>query len=501
MAKGSVRKNRTKGVSRSTDQRGGPTDLATEAKGLATKPMFWYSIICLLGSAFVITVYREIARQPVLIDTFVVPKVYMDAGFTPEVISEKVVDAIVAIKESVAHEDGSDRTAGADVSVAGDRKELDFQVPGGANISFRSLVGWVLSILNEEPRVVKGEITFASSSLTLCTFRLPQTQARQPVMVEVQSRDPQIVIHELAEAILQQFEPYPLAVYKYRAHEPKEAKIIVEGFIAGASEHESKSLFSRVYSTGLGIDRRSSQSLARAYNLLGHCLLDLGDPDHAVSRFKEALSLDKNYSLPYNGLAGAYIRMKSYAEALNAYQQMEARNPRRKLPHYNAAMLYLKLHSIEMATKEAQEAVKYASREDPAESAAAYNVLGKCLKEAGDSGGADSAYQKALMFYPLAAAHAGQGNLLYLTKAERDRSISLRRALGEYCQAFNSDPTFNGDAETDLDYQYWAAALTEAGRLNDASLVREARKEITENGTVRAQSVKAIRDSCDAFLR
>jgi hypothetical protein len=84
-----------------------------------------------IGIVAAMYIYVETSRPVMIIDSFAVPKEYQDNGFTPEVVVNRVIDAIERMKAEAWREDGDrQRVNESTFTLAADQVGgLDFEVP------------------------------------------------------------------------------------------------------------------------------------------------------------------------------------------------------------------------------------------------------------------------------------------------------------------------------------------------------------------------------------
>jgi type IV pilus biogenesis/stability protein PilW len=136
-----------------------------------------------------------------------------------------------------------------------------------------------------------------------------------------------------------------------------------------------------------------------AHNMIGVIYLTkLEDYSNAVSHFKKALILDKNFSEAYNNLGNAYEKIGMHDDAIESYKAAIANPLYRNTPlaFYNMGMLYYKLTRYDDAMDAFKESLKRHS-----DFYLSYYGLALCYNMKGQYGDAAIAMNRAIELDPL----------------------------------------------------------------------------------------------------
>ena len=95
----------------------------------------------------------------------------------------------------------------------------------------------------------------------------------------------------------------------------------------------------------------------RLQNTLGNVYHDLGRHEEALAAYQQAIALDPKFALPHNGRGNVYRALGRHEEALSAYQQAIALDPTYALPHNGRGTVYRDLGRHEEALSAYQQAI------------------------------------------------------------------------------------------------------------------------------------------------
>ena len=159
---------------------------------------------------------------------------------------------------------------------------------------------------------------------------------------------------------------------------------LVEGNTYYSLGHYPEAL--NAYEQALGLDPNS----ALAYNGKGNTLRSLKRYEEALKAFEQALQLDHNYAAAYNGKGRALCGLKRYEEALMAYEQALRLDPSFASASYGKGRTLHGLGRYEEALKAFEQALRF----DP-DYVDAYNGMGEALEALKRNREAVDAYQQA----------------------------------------------------------------------------------------------------------
>jgi serine/threonine protein kinase len=197
------------------------------------------------------------------------------------------------------------------------------------------------------------------------------------------------------------------------------ARWLIEGNTLYGLGHYPEAL--NAYEQALCLDPNS----VLAYNGKGNALGSLRRYPEALEAFEQALRLDHNSVAAYNGKGNALRVLKRYQEALEAYEQAIRLDPSFAFAYYGKgrALYNLKRH------KEALKAYEQALRLDP-NSAFTYHGIGNSLYELKRYQEALRAYEQAIRLdHSYVAAYCGKGQALYELKRCQQALEAFEQAL------------------------------------------------------------------------
>src|SRR5215475_8395378 len=169
----------------------------------------------LLGIPLAIYIYREVTRDVLVIDPIAVPKRFEEAGFTPQVMANRLGDRLQEIEKSTQTYMRKD--------VLGSAQELtipEIEIPG-TKLGLKSIVDVGRSIFGRHPKHIGADIVLAktsavgpaSDSVVVTAYFVQEPTGRQSLSDTIQSGDVSDVVQRIAELALRQINPYVLGCY------------------------------------------------------------------------------------------------------------------------------------------------------------------------------------------------------------------------------------------------------------------------------------------------
>jgi tetratricopeptide (TPR) repeat protein len=422
-----------------------------------------------VGLPLLFYIYGEATHDALIIDPFSVPKSFEEIGLTPEVIANRIGDAMRQI-ESGAQQKRMKTDSLTSLHDEGSRP--DVEIPG-TKVGLKTVVEIVRGVFRINPRHVSGDIVIikgGESSTTKPQFKITVyiTQGRnrsQPISLAVTANDMDMLAQDSAEMILREVNPYILAAYLYDHGETDKVIEILYAMVRDPAQ-----------------DR---DHIAAARNLLGNALVDEGRDDEAVTNYQKAIELDpkhafayydwglllydqENYSEAvskyqkaieldpqdpdaYNELGNVFVQQKRYDEAVTKYQKAAELDPKDADVYNNWGNMLVGQKRYEEAVVKYQKAIEV----DP-KSPDAYNNWGDMLAEQKKYDEAVVKYQKAIEVDPKdGTAYSNWGNML----AEQKK---YDEAIAKFQKAIEADPNAP-DA-----YKKWGNVLKEQKKYAEA---------------------------------
>jgi tetratricopeptide (TPR) repeat protein len=380
----------------------------------------WIVIFVVIG----VLVVQDLARDVVTIEPLAVPKTLSDNGYTPEVASHRLLDAI-------NHYASVNRVASLmeALNIAPSDELPDFVVPK-IDLSLNALVSSIRSVLHySSGRRISGELIFRDK----LALRL-RVDGQQVYSSGFDFENPDDLMANAAPAITEKIQPHVSALILYHDH-PEQAVERADDIIARPTE--------------------SNVSVQWAYILKGEYFFDHGNYAEAERMQRKAISLNWSNPTPHNNLGRALQRQNRLDEAIVQFQRALAINPRWATAHDN---LGLALSEKAMPSGSQDDAIAQYRRAIELDRRywQPHNNLGLAYYRQGKLVDAIAEYQRAIALDPKAAIpHSNLGMALYHEgKAEA--------AIAEFHRAIEIDPKY-ATAHDDL-----GLALSSEGKTDDA---------------------------------
>jgi tetratricopeptide (TPR) repeat protein len=379
-------------------------------------------------------IYREVNHDALIIDPFSVPKRFEETGLTPEVVANRIADALRQIETSAQTRMKKDNLT----SLHGEESTPDVEIPG-TKLGLKTLVEVARAVLGIYPKHVSGDIIallsteFSSAKPPLkVTVYITQGRNRsRPVSLVVNTNDVDVLAQDTAKTILEQVNPYILAAYQYDHGEVNKAAELLQRIIQDPSE-----------------DRDHA---AAAHNFLGTVLSDQNKDDEAVVKYKEAIKLNPKYADPYYNWALVLYGLKKYDEALAKYQKTVELDPKNTDAYNNWGNVLREQKKYDEAVAKYQRAIEL----DP-KYALAYNNWGNALSDQNKDEEAVAKYQKAIELDSKYAAPYNNWGLVFYDQKRYDEAVA------KYQKAIELEPKF-ADA-----YNNWGLVLKQQKKYDEA---------------------------------
>lgn len=259
------------------------------------------SIFTILGRLFItflvltifIMVYKGLNNDHYLIQAFQVPGDFEDKGYNGVVLSRKVQDRVVSLKEKIASTKEDEYAFEAEL-------EPDLEVGVmGFGLSLNTLTYHLKNLLGRENKIITGELTDLNNKMEL-TVRMSGYDTENHSITYEKNADEAMdyLLEEAAKTILKNTDPYRLAVYYYQKKEyQKSLKVIVKLL----EKEEDKEW---------------------AYLAWANLRNRQGKREEAIEKWKKALSVNPSFDKPLAGLAWAYFAKREYGEATMYFEKM-----------------------------------------------------------------------------------------------------------------------------------------------------------------------------------
>lgn len=389
----------------------------------------WVIIFIVIG----VLVVQDLARDVVTIEPISVPKILSDNGYTPEVASHRLLDAI-------QHYASVNKVASLMevLNIAPSDELPDFVVPK-IDLSLNALVSSIRSVLHYgNGRRISGELVFRDK----LALRL-RVDGVAVYSSGFDFENPDDLLANAAPAITERIQPHVSALVLYHDH-PDEAVERADDIIANPRESDVSVQWAYILKGQYFFDRGNyaeAESMQRKavslnwsnptpHNNLGRALqhqnrLDeaivqfqralsinprwavahdnlgialsekAGSLDGAIAEYRRAIELDRRYSQPHNNLGLAFYRQGKVVDAITEYQRSIALDPKSAIPHNNLGMALYHEGKTEEAIAEFHRAL-----EIDAKNPTTHDDLGLALSSQGKTDDAIAEYRRAIEILP-----------------------------------------------------------------------------------------------------
>jgi tetratricopeptide (TPR) repeat protein len=268
-------------------------------RSLATHLVVFILVLALLG-----VVIWETWRETLAVEPVSVPAGLAERGYTPEIMASRLAAAMKAIQEKAA-------TLKETKNVDTDRRDVDIIVPV-ADVSVRTIAYYLRQLFGKTNHRVSGDVTLLSDlsnagaqttnegyQLQL-VLRFDRSYTEPGTLVGSESNIDDLIFRGAIDA-LRMVDPYVYAAYEYVrersegiSSEFTNTRKAIEDILRTPPKHDD----------------------AWAWNLWGNVLTELGSTTEAVTKYKNALSLDPRNFIFLNNVADPLIREGKYEDAI-----------------------------------------------------------------------------------------------------------------------------------------------------------------------------------------
>lgn len=317
----------------------------------------WISIwvvICLL-------IFQDLSRDFVMIEPIATPRAFADDGYTPEVASYRLRDALNA------YADNSGTTL--QLRAVESRAELpDFVVPQ-IGISFNSVVASIRSALSygRHPGIT-GE--FVLREKLLLRVRI---DGREVFSGSGDADDPDELLARAAPAVMEKIWPYSVIATLYKT-DPKRAIAKADSIIAHSRPSEAAVQWAYMLKgfdltlhrnfaeaeAALRTAVRLNWSNASAHAALGNALREQGRFDEAIAQYRRAIAIDRNFARAHSELGQALRKQSKPDDAIAEYREAIRVDPNYALSHVFLAQLLFRRGEFDDAMAEYKTGIEYA---------------------------------------------------------------------------------------------------------------------------------------------
>jgi tetratricopeptide (TPR) repeat protein len=336
-------------------------------------------LIWVFASVFIIIfIVQNLFRDLVIIEPISVPKAFSERGYTPEVASDRLSDALFKFATGSGSSMNYSNTAlGREINEFGGRKPPDIVVPR-LELSLDAIVSLVRSVLHYgSRRSISGEFIFRGN---LAWLRLRVNS------IEVYSspngfdaENPDDLLAAAASAVMETIAPYFVASDLYDKN-PMQALEKAENIIARFPEadvnvHWSyilKGVFFNDHKDYVHADTALRKAIdldeknSAAHNNLGNALAGQGKLDDAIAEYRRAIDIDPKYVVAHTNLGRALADQGKLDDAIAEYRRAIEINPKYAVAHANLGNALILLGKLDDAIAEYRRVIeidpKYAGK-------------------------------------------------------------------------------------------------------------------------------------------
>lgn len=368
------------------------------------------SIVLKLGTLLLVILFlvfflRLFKDQGYFIQAFSVPKQLEEQGYNGQVMAIRVQEKLEELKEQA----GSVKEDS--LQLKSNQQDIDLSVLG-VGLSLRTLAFQIREALGRENKTLHGEITKIDNR-----YEAQIRMTGYPKITSVRFADPgkevealDLLFKDLAEGILYHTDPYRLALVLRQENRYDEAIQTIRRLL-----------------------QTNPAEAHWAYLGWGAMLRELDDLDGAIEKYKKAVELKPDFTLPHINLAYIYQEQDSVELAISALRRSVALDPRNIARQNNLAWMLYTYHGLTKVDSLYTALMEHERNNPEAQSMAAITWAEMVFQE----GDFETATKILDDYYSM----PGENVFSYLIKgvtafAEQDTT----RALNFFKEAFDLDP-------------------------------------------------------------
>ena len=392
------------------------------------------TIVLLAGTGWKIfedSILKEPFQRTVLIERIRVPKALADNGYSQEVVTQRLIDEMMDIRNKA-------KTKMQIRGLAPAWRQVDIEVPG-AGLTVNSVIRWAKDLVGFPDPRYGGEITRAQGKLLQLRLRRIDrgggAPADPPPKAEAELDD---LLGFGARELMKVIDPYVLASY-FRNQKKPEAAL---DMIAYCLAHEPL------------------EDDAWAHNLWGVILTDQSEYDEAIEKYQAALEENPEFDLSLNNRGVAWLLKGKHDRAIEDFTDALRLKPDNSEVLNNRGLAWSGKRGFDQAIEDFTAALRLSPDHHEA-----LNNRGVAWSRKGKHDRAIEDFTDALRLKP--DYHEALNNFVWLLATAPDARLrDGRRAvtLAEKAVSLGDDA---GSRDT------LAAAFAEAGRFPDAVSTQE----------------------------
>ena len=315
-----------------------------------------------LSVLFLLLIIQDLLRDLDVIEPVSVPKAYAEAGYTAEVVSHRLNDALNVYVKSA----GS-RMQVPSVSA---RDTLPKFVVPKIGLSLDTIVAAIRRIYPYgNHRTISGELT-TQGKLTRLRLRIDGEEVySSPAGLELENLDE--LLAGAAPSVMEKIRPYLVAAALYGS-DPKraleKAGYIIDSFPTSDINLEWAHVLKARWFIDQGdfseAEKESRTAIhlndknAAAHNILGLALFNQKKPEQAVVEYDRAVGIDPKYAYPHNNMGNVLAQQRKFDDAIEQYRVAIRIDPNYVSPHINLGNVFGLQNKKEEAIAEYHRALR-----------------------------------------------------------------------------------------------------------------------------------------------
>jgi tetratricopeptide (TPR) repeat protein len=407
----------------------------------------------ILGIVFVLVLtvlVKSVTAQMIAVDPIAIPKPLSDSGYTSDVASQRLRDAL-----NTFHDESQSGMQQENIAL---RSEMPDIVVPTVGISLDTIASWIRTFVHSTSRRnISGEFTVSGGQLWL-RLRL-DGKAFYTSDKGVDLANPDELLKSAAPYVFKEINPYTVASWQYRKNKSKEqalatiARIIAERPNSDENAIRSRNLQGSIYQDQENDPAKAKQAFVRAielepnfaesHNNLGSLLYNegAGDVDAAMGEFRKAIELNPKLVQAHSNLGNALLRQGKVQPAIREYGRAIELDPKYAWAHNNLGFALQGQKKFELAIEEYGKAILL----DPYIDKAHGNLV-SILTELGRIDEAIAECRRFISIRPeLALAHADLG-LVFFNQGMFEEAIVEFQKVVELDPKNSSGHSMLGDA-------------------------------------------------------
>lgn len=248
---------------------------------------FFFLLLAVMGYLVV----DELNEVPIIIDPIAVPEALAEKGYTPDIVSVRIMAKFRAIQEETK----------TPSKIKGDLTpewtEADLEVPG-TEFTIDSAARFVRNVFNFPVTRIQGEMTQTNDEKLQIELRVSGVPSGPQTVSSDEAAPIDRLVDQAALKLLGVIDPYTLAVHLYNQQEYDAAKSIIGQMLQTLPEDDDP----------------------WAYTLWGVMLAEEGNLENATQMYQKGLEIDPSLYIVYAHWGVALEEQEDFAGAVEKYR-------------------------------------------------------------------------------------------------------------------------------------------------------------------------------------